>query len=150
MQEQNISTIQKRILSFMIDDIVVGIFLAIIFYDQITALGMQISSMDNVDAIQKVINEFLASTIPIVITLKILYHSLLVWQSGMTIGKYITKIKVVDITSGDKPTFAQALFRGSLRIISEIPFYIGFALAFVSPMRQTLHDKFSNCVVVDV
>jgi len=149
MQEQNISTIQKRVLSFVIDDIVVGIFLVIIFYDQITALGMQITTLD-IDSAKKLIDEFILSTVPVVIAIKVLYHSLLVWQSGMTIGKYIAKIKVVDMSGGDKPTFMQAFFRAVLRVIGELPLYAGFALALVTPKRQAFHDKLSNCVVVNV
>ena len=133
----------------MIDDIVVGIFLVIIFYDQITALGMQITTMD-VDSAQKLVDEFILGTIPVVVTIKILYHALLVWQSGMTIGKYIAKIKVVGVSSGEKPTFMQAFSRAIFRVISELPLYAGFALAFISPIRQTFHDKLSSCVVVNV
>jgi len=149
MQDQNISTIQKRVLSFVIDDIVVGIFLVIIFYDQITALGMQITTLD-IESAQKLIDEFILSTIPIVIAVKILYHSLLIWQNGMTIGKYVAKIKVIDIVNADKPSFMQAFSRAVLRVIGELPLYAGFALALVTPKRQAFHDKLSNCVVVDV
>jgi uncharacterized RDD family membrane protein YckC len=151
MNDYNISTIQKRVASFIIDDIVVGIFLMIIFYDQINQLGIQ-ASQEGMDPkkIQDIVNVFLLNAIPIVLAVKILYHSLLIWQNGMTIGKYITKIKVVDINSGNKPSFVQALFRGNMRIVSEIPLYAGFILAFFIPKRQTFHDKVSNCVVVDV
>jgi uncharacterized RDD family membrane protein YckC len=151
MVEYNISTISKRILSFVIDDIVVGIFLLIIFYDQITQLGIEVSKNNMTpQQIQELINAFVINAAPIVLAVKVLYHSLLVWQNGMTIGKYIAKIKVIDFNTGNKPSFAQALFRGSMRIVSEVLFYIGFLLAFISNKRQTFHDKVSNCVVVDV
>ena len=29
-------------------------------------------------------------------------------------------------------------------------FYLGFLMAFFVPLKQTLHDKLSNCVVIDV
>jgi len=151
MVKYNISTISKRVRSFVIDDIIVSIFLLIIFYDQITQLGFQASKVDmDLFKVQELINAFIISATPIVVAIKVLYHSLLVWQNGMTIGKYIAKIKVVDINSGNKPTFTQALFRGSMRLVSEVVFYIGFLLAFVSDKRQTFHDKISNCVVADV
>jgi len=148
--EQKLSTVSKRILSFVIDDIVIGIFLLIIFYDQITALGVEASKYQNIEDIKLLVDSFVIDALPIVITLKVLYHALLVWQSGMTIGKYIVKIKVIDITTNQTPSFAQATFRSLFRIVSELPFYLGFLLAFVTPKRQTLHDKVSNCVVVDV
>jgi uncharacterized RDD family membrane protein YckC len=147
---QNISTISKRTLSFIIDDIVVGIFLIIIFYDQISALGVEASKYQDIEDIKALVDNFVINAIPIVLAIKILYHSLLVWQSGMTIGKYILKIKVIDINSSQTPSFAQAVFRSVMRIVSEMPFYLGFLLAFITPKRQTFHDKVSNCVVVDV
>ena len=148
--EQNISTISKRTLSFIIDDIVVGIFLIIIFYDQISALGVEASKYQDIEDIKAIVDNFVINAIPIVLAIKVLYHSLLVWQSGMTIGKYILKIKVTDINSGQTPSFTQTVFRGVMRIVSEMPFYLGFLLAFMTPKRQTFHDKVSNCVVVDV
>ena len=148
--EQNISTISKRTLSFIIDDIVVGIFLIIIFYDQISALGVEASKYQDIEDIKAIVDNFVINAIPIVLAIKVLYHSLLVWQSGMTIGKYILKIKVIDINSSQTPSFIQAVFRGVMRIVSEMPFYLGFLLAFMTPKRQTFHDKVSNCVVVDV
>jgi uncharacterized RDD family membrane protein YckC len=147
---QNISTISKRTLSFIIDDIVVGIFLIIIFYDQISALGVEASKYQDIEDIKVIVDNFVINAIPIVLAIKVLYHSLLVWQSGMTIGKYILKIKVIDINSSQTPSFAQAVFRSVMRIVSEMPFYLGFLLAFITPKRQTFHDKVSNCVVVDV
>jgi uncharacterized RDD family membrane protein YckC len=147
---QNISTISKRTLSFIIDDIVVGIFLIIIFYDQISALGVEASKYQDIEDIKALVDNFVINAIPIVLAIKVLYHSLLVWQSGMTIGKYILKIKVIDINSSQTPSFAQAVFRSVMRIVSEMPFYLGFLLAFITPKRQTFHDKVSNCVVVDV
>jgi len=148
--EQNISTISKRTLSFIIDDIVVGIFLIIIFYDQISALGVEASKYQDMEDIKALVDNFVINAVPIAVAIKVLYHSLLVWQSGMTIGKYILKIKVTDIKSGQTPSFAQAVFRSVMRIVSEMPFYLGFLLAFMTPKRQTFHDKVSNCVVVDV
>jgi uncharacterized RDD family membrane protein YckC len=147
---QNISTISKRTLSFIIDDIVVGIFLIIIFYDQISALGVEASKYQDIEDIKAIVDNFVINAIPIVLAIKVLYHSLLVWQSGMTIGKYILKIKVIDINSSQTPSFAQAVFRSVMRIVSEMPFYLGFLLAFITPKRQTFHDKVSNCVVVVV
>jgi uncharacterized RDD family membrane protein YckC len=67
----------------------------------------------------------------------------------MTFGKYVMKIKAVDFTSGERLSFSQAFWRASLRLISEMFFYLGFLFAFFSPLHQTLHDKLSNCVVID-
>jgi uncharacterized RDD family membrane protein YckC len=67
----------------------------------------------------------------------------------MTIGKYVVKIKVIDLNSENRPSFQQAFLRASIRLLSEAFMYLGFIMAFFMPLRQTLHDKLSNCAVVD-
>ena len=138
----------KRIWSFVIDDMVVNLFLMIIFSSQLTNLMSGITEVNEESV--ALVNQFIMDNIAIVLSVKVLYHGILIWQNGMTIGKYIMKIKAVDMFTGNTPSLAQALWRASLRLISEMFFYVGFLLAFFSPLHQTLHDKFSNCVVIDV
>jgi len=152
MEEHNglaIASMQKRISSFVIDDIVVSLFFLIIFYDQITALltAAQIDGEVNSAAFD-LMNTFLAENIVIVFAIKVIYHTVLVWQNGMTIGKYAVKIKVISLKTEERPTFQQAFLRASLRLISDTFFYLGYIMAFFTPLRQTLHDKLSQCVVV--
>jgi uncharacterized RDD family membrane protein YckC len=137
----------KRIWSFLIDDMVVNLFLMIIFSSQISALLEGISEV-NTDAVM-LVNQFIMENIAIVFAVKVLYHTVLIWQNGMTLGKYIMKIKTVDLATGRPPALTQALWRASVRLLSEMFFYVGFAFAFFSPLHQTLHDKLSNCVVID-
>ena len=143
-----ISANTKRIGSFVIDDMVVNLFLMIIFSSQLTELMSGIHEIN--EASIMLMNQFIVDNIAIVFAVKVLYHTVLVWQSGMTLGKYFLKIKVVDRNSGQLPSFVQAFWRASVRLISEMFFYIGFVFAFFSPLHQTLHDKLSNCVVIDV
>jgi len=143
-----IASIQKRISAFVIDDLIISMFFMIIFYDQIANLFSNITKIDQATLEQ--MNMFIAENILIVFAIKVLYHTILIWQNGMTIGKYVVKIKVIDLDSEQHPSFSQAFLRASIRIISEVLLYIGFIMAFFTPLKQTLHDKFSNCVVVDV
>jgi len=138
----------KRIWSFVIDDMVINLFLMIIFSSQITALMSGVTEVNEESV--SLVNQFIMDNIAIVLAIKVLYHTLLIWQSGMTLGKYIMKIKAVDMLSGERLSFTQAFWRASVRLISEMFFYIGFLFAFFSPLHQTLHDKLSNCVVIDV
>ena len=140
---------QKRISAFVIDDIVVSLFFLIIFYEQITALlaSVEADAAMNTD-IMTLMNTFLAENIVIVFAIKVIYHTVLVWQNGMTIGKYVVKIKVISLHTEQRPTFQQAFWRASLRLVSDTFFYLGYLMAFFTPMRQTFHDKFSHCVVV--
>jgi len=142
-----IATNGKRVWSFVIDDMVVNLFLMIIFSSQLTTLMSGVTEVN--EASVALVNQFIMDNIVIVLAVKVLYHGILIWQSGMTFGKYIMKIKAVDMFSGETPTLAQALWRASVRLISEMIFYIGFLFAFFSPLHQTMHDKFSNIVVID-
>ena len=143
-----IASMQKRSFAFVIDDLIISMFFIIIFYDQISQLFANVTEIDQASLEQ--INIFIAENILIIFAIKVLYHTILVWQSGMTMGKYIVKIKVVDLNSEDRPSFQQALLRASLRLVSETLFYLGFIMAFFTPLKQTFHDKFSHCVVIDV
>ncbi len=144
-----IASMQKRISAFVIDDIIISLFFMVIFYDQITALiggagtGGEISQ-----GTMEMMNTFLAQNIIVVFAIKVIYHTVLVWQNGMTIGKYAVKIKVISLHTEQRPSFQQAFLRASVRLISDTFFYLGYIMAFFTPMRQTLHDKLSNCVVV--
>lgn len=142
-----IASLQKRITSFVIDDMVITLFFIIIFYDQFSAVFSNITVVD--EAALETINAFIAQNILVVLSIKLIYHTVLVWQSGMTLGKYLTKIKVVELETGNTPSFQKAFLRAAVRIPSEVLFYLGFLMAFFVPLRQTLHDKLSNCVVVN-
>ncbi len=137
----------KRVWSFVIDDLVINLFLMIIFSSKLTALMSGVTEVNEESV--ALVNQFIMDNIAIVLAVKVLYHGVLIWQSGMTFGKYVMKIKAVDMVSGHPPTLAQALWRASVRLISEMIFYIGFLFAFFSPLHQTMHDKFSNIVVID-
>lgn len=142
-----IASSQKRIFSFVIDDVIVSLFFVFVFYGQISTFFSDTPVFDQT-ALES-INIFISQNIFVLFAIKILYQTVLIWQNGMTIGKYVTKTRVIDLETGERPTFLKALLRALLRIASEVFFYLGFLMAFFVPLRQTLHDKLSNCVVVD-
>jgi len=143
-----IASSQKRIAAFVIDDIIVSLFFMIIFYTQLTELFSNISVID--ETALESINIFISQNILVVLSIKLIYHTVLVWQNGMTLGKYLMKIKVIELETGYTPNFQRSFLRASVRIPSELLFYLGFLMAFFVPLKQTLHDKLSNCVVTDV
>jgi len=143
----SVASSQKRIISFVIDDIVISVFFIIIFYNQFSAIFSNITVVD--EAALESVNAFIAENILVVLSIKLIYHTVLVWQNGKTLGKHLMKIKVIDLETGDTPSFQKAFLRASVRIPSEVLFYLGFLMAFFVPLKQTLHDKLSNCVVVD-
>jgi uncharacterized RDD family membrane protein YckC len=135
---QNIASTQKRMGAFVIDDIVISFLIFAIFYEQIMTLTTP-------EAIMLFMQQVF---IPITL-LKIAYHAFLVWNNGMTVGKYIMKIRVVSEENGTNLNFVRSLLRAVVRIFSEVIFYIGFILAFFSPKVQTLHDKIAGAIVID-
>lgn len=143
----SVASSQKRITAFVIDDIVISVFFIIIFYNQFSAVFSNITVVD--EAALESVNAFIAQNILVVLSIKLIYHTVFVWQNGMTLGKYLMKIKVIDLETGNTPVLQKAFLRASIRILSEILFYLGFLMAFFVPLRQTLHDKISNCVVVN-
>ena len=152
LENFSIASTKKRSLSFVIDDLVIVVLLFAIFYDQLMLIASHVPTVltpEALEGFQEEINHFSSSNLLMVLSLKVLYHAVTVWQNGMTLGKYVMKIKVVE-ESGQRVTFVKALLRAVLRIGSEVVFYLGFLLAFFLPLKQTLHDKVSGCVVVDV
>ena len=141
-----VSSIGKRTIAYFIDDIVVSLFLFIIFYEQLISIYVELqNSMDFTPMII-----FLEQNSIVFILLRIVYQTFFVWQNGMTLGKMVTKIKVVEKESGDIPQFQTAFLRSTLRIISDSIFYLGYIFAYFNPLVQTLHDKLAKTIVVDV
>jgi uncharacterized RDD family membrane protein YckC len=136
--QEQIAVPKKRVGAFIIDDLAISFLFMVIFWSQI-------SSLRTVEEI----NLFLAENFLIIMLIKLLYHTFFVWQSGMTLGKYAMKIRVVVLQTGLIPPLHTAAARAALRIVSETFFYLGFVMAFFNPMVQTLHDKLTGCVVID-
>lgn len=153
MDMSSIASTQKRVLAFVIDDLVIAFLLLVIFYEQLIELASHISGAitpETIEIFQNEMHQFSVNNLVLILALKILYHTVFIWQNGMTLGKYIVKIKVISLETEETLTLYQAFLRALLRIVSEILFYIGFLFAFFLPLKQTLHDKLSHCVVVDV
>jgi uncharacterized RDD family membrane protein YckC len=64
-----------------------------------------------------------------------------------TIGKQLLGIQVVD-DNGARLTFVRSLLRNLAKIISSLPFGLGFLLAAFTAKKQALHDMITKCLVV--
>jgi len=138
MQQNNLASISKRVISFTIDDLIISILFVIIFYKQIITLHTP-----------EDMAIFIQNTAWVIMLLRLLYHTFFIGLNGATIGKYFAKIKAVDINSGNTLSWYMAFIRAVVREIGEMFFYFTFFFAFFDKNRQTLHDKISNCVVVN-
>ncbi len=76
----------------------------------------------------------------------ILYHIFFeLLNNGTTPGKRVLKIRVV--VESDK---GNLVLRNLFKILSIIPFFAGFTWALFDKKKQTLHDKLSHCLVIEV
>lgn len=64
-----------------------------------------------------------------------------------TLGKQLLGIQVTD-ANGARLTFVRSLLRNLAKIISSLPFGLGFLLAAFTARRQALHDLITKCLVV--
>lgn len=146
MQDYNIASTEKRTGAFVIDDIIISLFFLIIFYPQLAELFGNITVIDQ--AVIESMNNFISQNILVLFGIKLIYHTILIWQNGMTIGKYIMKIRAIENNSNENLTLNKAFLRAFIRIFSELFFYIGFIFAFFTPLKQTLHDKLTNTIII--
>ncbi len=148
-----IANTKKRAFAFVIDDIVIALLLFVIFYEQLMTITGHLPTIiteESIEIFKQEMHQFSVNNLLLIIALKILYHTIFIWQNGMTLGKYMMKIKAISLLDGENLTLYKSFLRASLRITSEVVFYLGFLVAFFLPLKQTLHDKLTHCVVIDV
>ncbi len=130
---------RQRTLAFIIDDFLITFIFLLIYWDNI------ISVSNDLVSILMVMNEFIMQ----VLLLKFIYHTFFIWYYGATVGKIITKIRVVDYNHFGRVSIFTSMIRSFFRLVSEMFFYIGFVFAFFNEGRQTLHDKIGRTLVIN-
>ena len=133
------ATTRSRMLAFVIDDFLVTFIIIAMYWSQIAASGNDLVS------VLAVMNEFVWQ----ILILKFIYQAFFVWYYGATVGKIITKIRVIDFDNLDRVSLPTSITRSILRIISEMFFYIGFIFAFFNDGKQTFHDKIAKTLDVN-
>ena len=139
IENLQLASIRSRTLAFVIDDFLVTFIIVFIYWSNLNSSGSDLASM------LMVMNDFIWQ----VLILKFIYQTFFVWYYGATVGKIITKIRVVDYYHFGKVSIFTAMTRSILRIISEMFFYIGFVFAFFNDGRQTFHDKIGRTLVIN-
>jgi len=134
-----LASMSSRIKAFIIDDLSITLLVMFILWDQITAAN------GDLIAIMTVMNAAFFQ----IIMIKFIYQTFFVWYYGATIGKLISKIRVIDFDNYGKVSLVNSAIRSAGRIVSEAIFYIGFLIAYYTDSRQTFHDKFGKTLVVN-
>ena len=133
-----IATITKRAIAMTIDDFLISFLVIISFFDAFSKA--------------KTFEEIMAVTDKVFIYILIaytFYHWIFVAFYGKTIGKMVTKIRVIDTQTFDKPGWFFSFIRSLFRNFDEMFFYAGMMVAFFDPYNRALHDILGRCVVVE-
>ncbi|MDD2357924.1 MAG: RDD family protein [Thiovulaceae bacterium] len=137
-EQFTLATISKRSWAFFIDELLLSfIFIAIIWNSFVQATTFeQMIALTN-----SYVLEYMA--------LKIIYQTFFVSMYGASIGKILLKIRVIEISTLEKPRPLVAFNRAVFRILSEIVFYLGFLWGALNPSRQTWHDFSAKTLVIN-
>ncbi len=80
--------------------------------------------------------------------LTVAYFVLMTYYCGATVGKYLMKLRVVDV-EGRKLSFMSVLLRETVgRYLSALIIYIGYIIVGVDNRKQGLHDKIADTCVI--
>ncbi|APW65703.1 RDD family protein [Poseidonibacter parvus] len=135
-----LASMRSRATAFVIDDLLVTAIILIIFWNNIMAVSHDVNAM----------MYFMKTDLVMpLIFLKLVYQTVFVWYYGATIGKIITKIRVIDSNNWGRVTLFSAILRSIGRIFSEMFFYIGFLIGFFNDGRKTFHDLTGKTLVVN-
>jgi len=135
----SIASKSARLKAFVIDDVLITILTFIILWQPMSSVNGDIEKM------VLVINGAFWQ----IVVLKFLYQTFFIWYYGATIGKILTKTRVVD-ENFQRVGLNTSVIRSIVRVVSENIFYLGFIMAYFTPYRQTLHDKLAKTLVIDV
>jgi uncharacterized RDD family membrane protein YckC len=81
----------------------------------------------------------------------ILYYTILEGgPGGQTVGKMALGIRVYDLKHGGPIGYGRGFIRYITRILSAIPFFLGYFWMIWDKEKQTWQDKFAGSVVVPV
>ena len=135
----SLASIKKRSLAFFIDEMLLSFLLII-------ALGDSFFEAKTVEEIIIVTNTFILEYM----AMKFFYQAFFVMKYGATLGKIVMKIRVIEVNSMQTPNVIVALNRSTIRIFSEMFFYLGFIWGLMDQSRQTWHDKTAKTLVINV
>ncbi len=87
------------------------------------------------------------SLLAIIPVAKIIYHMVMECSAKQgTFGKQILRIKVCDM-QGERISLARSVGRNLLKIVSVLPFFIGYLFSFFNKQQQCMHDMLAGTLV---
>lgn len=135
----SLAPVSKRLKAFIVDELLISALVLVAFWDSLASASSVTESAQAVNSLFMVI-----------ITLKVAYQGIFTFMYGATLGKIWQRIMIVNEDDFYKPNLTISLIRSFTRVFSEWFMYAGFAWAYVSPAKQTWHDKLGKTIVIDV
>ena len=135
--EQQYGGFWARAVALVVDNAVVFVVLLVVAF----AMGM-VAGILGMEGMAEIIGWVAMTVVPF------LYWPLLEssgWQA--TVGKRLMGLQVTDL-EGNRLSFVHALLRAFAKIVSGIPFGIGFLIAAFTARKQALHDIIVKTLVV--
>lgn len=133
----SLAPLSRRIAAYIIDDFLMAIILVAIFWDKIS----------NAQDPQIMINA-LQGSIFVAYLVRFFYQWIFTAQFGASIGKMALKIRVVDTTMLNNPSWGKSAIRSAFRCFGEACMYLPFLLVFEGPLKAALHDRVGKSVVI--
>ncbi len=95
--------------------------------------------------------EIFTKQIEVQVALVVSYMALMIafYTRALSPGKYILRLRIIDITTGKHASFRRMLLRELVgKFVSSIVFSMGYLWALIDVNSQTWHDKLARTVVV--
>ncbi len=137
-EELRLASIPKRAAAFFLDEFLLSLLLVISLWDTFAAVE---NTFELIQLSQQFTLEYIG--------LKIVYQTFFVMMYGATIGKMMVRIRIIELPGFEKPSFASALNRAVIRIVSEMLFYLGFVWAIMDPLKRAWHDLSAKTLVIE-
>jgi uncharacterized RDD family membrane protein YckC len=141
----------RRLAAHLIDKLLIGIVLLIVFVPLFAMIGISVMSHDSFDDTSASFVVALISAYFVAIVLAIigewLYFAIMESMKGATIGKMALGIKVTDM-NGERISFGRATGRYFGKILSSLTLCVGYIIIGFSQQKQGLHDIIARTLVV--
>lgn len=130
-----------RFLASILDSLVIGIPMAIVMYfsyDKVIEASIMLIYGQEFDWRRELTSEIFIMAV-----------SLAFWiYKAATPGKMLMGMKIVDATTGKKPSAAMLTVRYLAYIVSLLPLFLGFIWVAFDKRKQGFHDKLANTLVI--
>jgi uncharacterized RDD family membrane protein YckC len=142
-----------RLAARLVDGLIVGIPLSVIFFILLALAGGLASSTSNSSQNTQSATGVVLSGVFILFYLLVLVatigYQVYFWgTSGSTLGMRLFKLQVVDAITGGPIGIPRAVVRWLMTIVNSWACYIGWIWVAFDPRKQGWHDKVANSVVL--